>query len=137
MPYDRDSFEDFESLYSGVTRMPEIVDFRPFEAAIRRYTAEFRGRRPACRVLMSISISETGEILDVTPVKPVLPEGVSTRAVCIEDDGTTVMIQSPPLTDDPDIGGAAIGLCRLLSFRPAERDGVPVEFPDFRFGIEL
>lgn len=137
MPYDRNNFEDFANLYSGVTRMPEVVDFRPFEAALRRHLAEVRGTRPTRRVHMSISISETGEILDIAAVNPVLPEGVSTRAVCIDEDGTTRVRQPPPVTDDPDIIALAVSLCRLLSFRPAERKGAPVAFPDYRFGVEL
>jgi hypothetical protein len=136
MPYDPNSFEDFETLYSSVTRMPEALDFAAFDAAMRRYSAEFREQRPARRVLMSIAISATGEVLDVRPVTPVLPEGVTAEVECIGPDGTRVR-GAPPLSDDADIVAAAIDVCRLLSFRPAERDGVPVEFPDFRIGIEL
>jgi hypothetical protein len=134
--HDPASFEAFQQLCESVTKLPQdVTSHGEFSTAMTTHAPRhLEGRRE--RVLLSISVSATGAIERVRAIKPTLPPGVQVIAVCEDEAGnSTAMVGA--VTADPDVISAAEAIGRTLRFRPAERDGVPVAFPDYRMSIEF
>src|SRR5688500_3431932 len=137
MEHDPDDFTAFQQLYDSVSKRPELITSdRDFAAAMQRYTPTNLEREHTVRVLLSIAVSATGEVDGVRAVQPVLPPGVHAIAIRTNEAGG-IVAGAAPITADAQIVAAAEAIGRTLRFRPAERDGAPVAFADFRMSIEF
>lgn len=137
MEYDPADFQAFQQLYESVTKLPEDVTMhREFSTAMRKHAPQLhQGRREW--VLLSISVSATGDVERVRAIQPALPPGVRTVAICEAEAGNVTAHADTAVASDPGVVSAAEAIGRTLRFRPAERNGVPVPFPDYRMSIEF
>jgi hypothetical protein len=137
MDYDPADFAGFQQLYQSVSKIPEdVTPDRDFWAAMERYAPLSLNPGPRVRVLLSVAVSASGEVENVRAVEPALPPEVHAIAIHLDDTGT-VIGEGAPVTDNPELIAAAEAIGRALRFRPAEKDGVPVAFPDYRMSIEF
>jgi hypothetical protein len=128
-------FEEFARLYESVSATPEILNFDEFAIAVRAETpSSLRGTNRHVSVLLSISVGADGSVLSCKAIVPTLPPGVTAIGILRDEDGNELGA-IPDNTTDPDCLAAAERAASVLRFKPAEKDGVPVDFPDLRIGV--
>ena len=128
-------FDDFARLYESVSAMPEVVNFAEFGQAVREHTpASLRGTNRHVSVLLSISVAADGSVLSYKAIVPTLPSGITAIGVLQDEDGN-YLGGIPANTADPECLAAAERAAAVLRFKPAEKDGQPVAFPDLRIGV--
>ncbi len=128
-------FDDFARLYESVSTPPEVLNFDDFSRAVRENTpANIRGTNRRVSVLLSISVAADGSVLSYKAVVPKLPPGISAIGLMQDADGNHLGL-IPGNTTDPDCVAAAERAAAVLRFKPAEKDGTPVPFPDLRIGV--
>ena len=128
-------FEEFARLYESVSTPPEVINFDEFASAVRAETpSSLRGTDREVSVLLSISVGADGSLLSYKAIVPKLPPGITAIGILQDEDGNELGT-IPDNTGDPDCLAAAERAARVLRFKPAEKDGVPVDFPDLRIGV--
>jgi hypothetical protein len=121
----------------GDSTLPFPQPDAAYREACRRANERFRVVGKEGSVLLELRISERGEVIGARAIDPApLPGQVTTRAVTRDSDGNR--LPSPPArTHDPEIRRTAEEVVRLLRFRPAERNGQPMETTGFRMTISF
>lgn len=122
---------------AGVSRLPEPLNWDAVREAIARERAASPGAaRLAGPVLLSLSIDAAGIVTEAAAVDPPPHPGIEIRAVLVECDGRhTLLPDAPPA--QPALRQVAVAAIRELRFRPAERDGAPVAFAEYRMTLEI
>ena len=122
---------------AGVERLPEPLDWGVVREAIARERAVTAvGAALAGSVLLSLEIDAAGMVTAAAAVDPPPHPGIEMRAVLLERDGRQRPLpESPPAP--PALRHIAVAAIRRLRFRPAERDGAPVAFRDYRLTMEI
>lgn len=134
---DPSSLDDLVQLYNSVTRLPELADHNQLWSVILRHKPDkLRPGGASARVLLSLSLSEEGEVLAARGTTPDASKAVAMRGIMMSEDGE-YLGDIPDTTADAEIVAAAEAACLELTFRPAERDGTAVPFPDYRISIEF
>jgi hypothetical protein len=83
---------------------------------------------------LSISVSADGGLAGVRAILPELPPDVIVHGV-LQDESGNYLGSIPQPVPDPECMAAAERAALVLRFSPAEQDGKPVAFPDYRIGV--
>lgn len=122
---------------ANVTRLAEPTNSHAVHTIIEQELAagptDLTLRGP---VLLSLDLSETGEIVAAAAIDPPATPGVEVIAILIDAEGRRTL--APPSTPAPSARKAlALRAVEVLGFRPAERAGVPVAFPAYRMTLHV
>ena len=132
------TFAEVSMLIDGV-EVPSMRDTADYASAMKyalEKTREHRSRVGGGFVLVDLDIDESGRVTAATPAEPpAIVGGVAVVAVSKNAATGERMPPLPPHTTDTVLRAAAIEVLRTAAFSPAKRDGVPVAYRGFRFGI--
>lgn len=118
-----------------MTRLPELADHNQLWSVILRHTPDkVRRGGTSARVLLSLSLSEAGKVLEARGIAPDASTDFVMRGIMTSEDGE-YLGDIMETTTDAEIMAAAEAASLELTFRPAERDGTAVPFADFRLSI--
>jgi hypothetical protein len=87
-------------------------------------------------VLLSLAIDEEGRIVEAVAIDPPSTPGFDVVAVLIDVEGRQVAMP-PAALPSAELKELAVRAIRALQFRPAERAGVPVAFPEYRMTLHV
>lgn len=120
-----------------MSRLPEPLDWKVLRDAIARERAVTAvDAALAGSVLLSLDIDAAGMVTSAAAVDPPPHPGIEIRAVLLERDGRQAPLTESPAAP-PALRQVAVTAIRRLRFRPAERDGSPVAFRDYRLTMEI
>lgn len=120
-----------------MSRLPEPLDWKVLRDAIARERAVTAvDAALAGSVLLSLDIDAAGMVTSAAAVDPPPHPGIEIRAVLLERDGRQTPLTESPAAP-PALRQVAVTAIRRLRFRPAERDGSPVAFRDYRLTMEI
>jgi hypothetical protein len=107
---------------AGVDKLPEPADYAAMQASMQRHWPPQAGAAGAS-VTVDVSVDETGRVTAVQPFMPDNNNGMSTRMMLRERDGSERMNE---IRRDLSVAPAAEAVLRDVQFTPAMRDGEPV-----------
>ena len=133
-PFDRDAYA--QSL--GLTRLPHPLNPQDLMTSLRNhYPTVLMDRGVTGRVLLSLELDASGSIIAAHAVEPQVQPGVTLRAIVVDKRTGERHEMEAARGAHPAFQRAAEAAVRVLRFAPAERDGQPVSFSDYRLTVEL
>jgi len=128
-------FDEFARLYESVSKLPEVLNFSEFSQAVQANSpSRLENSDREVSVLLSISVTADGGLAGVRAILPELPPGVVVHGIR-EDESGNYLGSIPQPVPDPECMAAAERAALVLRFAPAEKNGKPVVFPDYRIGV--
>ncbi|MGH7426767.1 MAG: energy transducer TonB [Candidatus Methylomirabilaceae bacterium] len=128
-------FDEFARLYESVSKLPAILNFSEFSQAVQANTpSRLENSNREVSVLLSISVGADGGLAGIRAILPELPPGMNVHGI-LEDESGNYLGSIPQPMLHPECMAAAERAALVLRFAPAERNGKPIAFPDFRIGV--
>lgn len=122
----------------GVSRLPRPVNVREFARSLpRHYPDELAGSGVRGAVLLSLDVDERGAVVSASAVAPPASGAVEVTAILVDAATGERREVSPARGAHPALRRAAEAAAHVLRFAPAERDGQPVAFRDYRLTVEV
>lgn len=108
---------------TGLDRLPRPAEVTAFDGVLRRHLRDLPPTDGDKTVLVDVDVDARGLVTDVRGVRR--PDATGTRAVLVDDDGSSHELV---VADDPAYLPAVQAALRETRFHPAIRDGRPVAF---------
>lgn len=122
----------------GLSRLPYPLNPHDLRRSLpQHYPAELAGSGIRGAVLLSLDLDAQGTVVSAHAVEPPSVPGASIRAVLVDAATGAQRVVPPAGGAHPALQRAAETAVRVLRFAPAERDGHPAPFSDYRLTLEL
>jgi hypothetical protein len=122
----------------GFSRLPHPHNVQDLTASLQdHYPPELIPSGLSGRVLLSLDLDARGHVTTARAVEPPAMPGVTIRAIVVNEQARERHEMAPASGAHPALKRAAEEAARVLRFAPAERDGKPVAFSDYRLTVEM